>query len=146
VSTIALVALRDVVPDFKQPERIRDSGARRRKLLADPVCRATGKRASDGHHCIFASAGGDDVEDNLIPLSHDAHMLYHSAVGEDAKAVAREIGLRLTPAEVAYVVGKLGRSAGLDYLRRRYCWSRRAWERRHGPLVVATPETGRFTT
>ena len=148
---MSILALRDFTPDPKAPERIRDTDALRRKLLSDRECRAHGGSASDPHHLIFKSHGGDDVEDNIIPLCHDCHMRFHRAdyarndrgelprgfrpaVALDAREIGREIALNLALSEIAYVVSKMGRAPGLDYLRRRYCWSRRAWERKHGPL------------
>jgi hypothetical protein len=163
---MSILALRDFTPDPKAPERIRDTDALRRKLLSDRECRAHGGSASDPHHLIFKSHGGDDVEDNIVPLCHDCHMRFHRAdylrigpgpiprserrtiagrfprgvtikealIVAEARDVGREIGLNLAREEVLYVIGKMGREPGLDYLRRRYSWSRGAWERKHGPL------------
>lgn len=89
-----------------------DSSARDRKLAADPTCRATGKRATDGHHILLRSQGGDDVEDNILPLADQPHRIYH--------AKGRLPGVRLTDAEYAYLVGKLGETGAADYIRRKF--------------------------
>jgi len=89
-----------------------DTGARDRKLAADPTCRATGNRATDGHHILLRSQGGDDVEDNILPLSDKPHRQYH------AEGVLP--GIRLTDAEYAYLVGRLGEAAAADYIERKF--------------------------
>ncbi len=67
--------------------------------------------ATDGHHILLRSAGGDDIEDNIMPLCRHCHMRYHNA----------EIVLQVTLDERLYVYTKLGQVAGADYMgRRRY--------------------------
>lgn len=89
-----------------------DSTARDRKLASDPTCRATGKRATEGHHILLRSQGGDDVEDNILPLSLRPHHDYH--------ATGRLPGVKLTEAEMAYLVSKLGQAGAEDYVMRKF--------------------------
>lgn len=89
-----------------------DSTARDRKLASDPTCRATGNRATEGHHILLRSQGGDDVEDNILPLSLPPHAIYH------ATGVLK--GVKLTDAEYAYLVSKLGEEAAADYIERKF--------------------------
>jgi len=89
-----------------------DSAARDRKLASDQTCRATGKRATDGHHILLRSQGGDDVEDNILPLSKKPHDEYHGT------GVLK--GVKLTDAEYAYLVSKLGEEAAADYIERKF--------------------------
>lgn len=86
--------------------------ARDRKLAADQTCRATGNRATDGHHILLRSQGGDDVEDNILPLSDKPHRIYHTQ--------GRLPGVRLTDREIAYLAGKLGVEGAADYIRRKF--------------------------
>lgn len=90
-----------------------DSTARDRKLASDQTCRATGKRATDGHHILLRSQGGDDVEDNILPLSHGAHVETYHRTGVLP-------GVKLTDAEYAYLVSKLGEQAAADYIERKF--------------------------
>ena len=92
--------------------RVHDSEAMKRKLIADPVCRVTGRSATDPHHILLRSQGGDDVEDNILPLSRKPHRTYHDT--------GKLTGVDLTEAEVAYLVSKLGREATIDYCKRKF--------------------------
>lgn len=96
----------------KRKGRTVDTDAIARKLEADPVCRVTGRRASEGHHILLRSQGGDDVEDNILPLSRKPHRTYH-----DTGVLE---GVTLTPEEVAYLVSKLGPEATVDYCKRKF--------------------------
>jgi 5-methylcytosine-specific restriction endonuclease McrA len=102
-------------PDPKPLPRVIDPHAIRRKVKAEPQCRNCSKPASQGHHIIHRSQGGDDRPDNILPLCITCHRLYHD--GGDLPSV------RFKPAELAYVTQKMGDTAGLDYLRRRYGWT-----------------------
>jgi 5-methylcytosine-specific restriction endonuclease McrA len=99
--------------DFKPEPRIKDRKARARKLHRDPMCRlGCGNRATQAHHIIYQSGLGDDVEDNLLPLCTDCHVLLHSQ---------GPINMRITKEEREYVRRKLGgRTQGDSYLERRY--------------------------
>ena len=98
-----------VTSDFKPPKRIRDPEAAKRKLARQPRCRQCQDAATDGHHILLRSQGGDDVEDNIMPLCRQHHFEYHNA----------DIGLRLTLDEQLYVLTKLGQGAGKAYMERR---------------------------
>lgn len=102
--------------DFKGERRIVDAEAIRRKVLSDPECRSCGLAASDGHHIVFRSHGGDDVEDNIAPLCHDCHMALHFQAGAAVDEIKENIGASLTEGEVAYVLGKLGEIEGRGFL------------------------------
>lgn len=96
-------------PDPKPRRRIRNSDAIKAKLAKEPVCRVSKARATEGHHVLLRSQGGDDVEDNIVPLSLQAHRDYHDA----------RISIPLRADEVIYVTDRLGYEQGIDYLRRR---------------------------
>lgn len=98
-----------VPSDFKAPARIRDDLAAKRKLVRFPICRNCPQKATDAHHILLRSQGGDDVEDNLIPLCRQHHFEYHNA----------DISVRVNLDEKLYVLTKLGQVAGMDYLERR---------------------------
>ena len=74
------------------------------------MCRACKiNPATDGHHIVLRSSGGDDVEDDIIGLCRACHTDYHAA----------HIGLKLTLDEQLYVLTKLGQGAGKAYMERR---------------------------
>jgi 5-methylcytosine-specific restriction endonuclease McrA len=56
------------------------------------------------HHLVARAQGGDDVEDNVVPLSPDGHR----RVSEREPDALAALAASLTGAEYAYVVGKLG--------------------------------------
>jgi len=59
------------------------------------------------HHLVSRAMGGDDIEDNIVPLCRRHHELVtFSPGGESTRALAAS----LTDSEYAYVVGKLGES------------------------------------
>jgi hypothetical protein len=58
------------------------------------------------HHLVPRSWGGDDVEDNIVPL----HFFCHGAVTQRAVNSLAALAASLTDSEYAYVVGKLGES------------------------------------
>lgn len=93
----------------KPIKRIRDPEAIQRKVASDPVCRMCKKRASDGHHVVLRSQGGDDVESNVVPLCHGCHMRYHGGGG----------GFKITREEYKYVIDKMGLQPAQEYLRKR---------------------------
>lgn len=97
--------------DPKPHKRIVDKDATPIKLGQDSTCRGCGQRATAGHHILLRSQGGDDVPDNIMPLCHPCHVAYHDGPHKS---------LRTTPAERAYVMERMGKVAGSDYLRRRY--------------------------
>lgn len=98
--------------DPKPEKRIKDYQASSRKLMSDPRCRACEEKpATDGHHILLRSQGGDDVPDNIMPLCHQCHMDWHAG---------NLSNLTVKGQESIYVMGKLGRVAGMDYLKRRH--------------------------
>lgn len=112
---------RDVSGYMKAPRK-RDVAAMRRKLLMWRECYSCHEAASDGHHIIFRSHGGDDVEENIAPLCHACHEILHTDTGDDAAMVRRQIGrsmLRSDLGEIAHVLDKKG-AEGEYYLRRQY--------------------------
>jgi 5-methylcytosine-specific restriction endonuclease McrA len=63
------------------------------------------------HHLLARARGGDDVEDNIVPL----HGICHGAVTAGLPAALRYVAESLTDAEYAYIVGKLG-EGGMERL------------------------------
>lgn len=101
-------------PDPKPRKRVVDSKAARRKLESEPGCRTCSNTATDGHHLLLRSQGGDDVEDNIIPLCHQCHMEYHSG----------NIRLTARARESLYIFERMGTYTGAAYMsRRRVDWS-----------------------
>jgi 5-methylcytosine-specific restriction endonuclease McrA len=82
-------------------------------------CRVCARPTSNGfdfgkvefHHLIARAQGGDDVEDNIVPL----HSGCHAAVTERIGPALIRLGESLSDAEYAYVVSKLG-EGGLERL------------------------------
>jgi 5-methylcytosine-specific restriction endonuclease McrA len=107
--------VKEAFADPRPGARKKDSTVMRKAILAHREC-SCGEQASDAHHVLFRSAGGDDVVENIRPLCHDCHIRYHA---NDAETV-REVGQGLLDQNVAYVLGKLGLEPGVEYLRRRY--------------------------
>jgi len=115
----------EVETDFKPPARIVDryvlTQVMNRHKASGGRCVACRKGyAQDPHHVVFKSAGGDDVEDNIVPLCVFCHGTFHHGLPEDREAVAENIGRALKERHIRYVLRKLGVGAGDDYLRRRY--------------------------
>jgi 5-methylcytosine-specific restriction endonuclease McrA len=104
----------EVTPDQKPRKRTVNAAAVRSKMADDPLCRVCSGKATDAHHILLRSQGGDDVEENIMPLCHDCHMSYH----------AGQVNLWIRPRELLYVIDRLGRDKGVEYLkRRRVEWS-----------------------
>lgn len=62
------------------------------------------------HHLVPRSAGGDDVDANLVPLCDACHGQLHRGSGT---IVRRRLRASLAPAELRYVLAKKG-AAWLD--------------------------------
>lgn len=111
-------------PDSKGAARKRDSDVMRQKLLQVRECYGCERGGpSDAHHLVFRSHGGDDVLENIGPLCHDCHGLFHKGVGREQRQVAHRIGRSLLASdlgEIAYILGKLGAVQGASYLSQRY--------------------------
>lgn len=101
-------------PDPRPRRRTRAPDAGRAKCLSiDARCRVCGgARGLQRHHVVPRSQGGDDVDENLVPLCSDCH---RRITGNDRLAL-RLLRERLMPEEEAYVVSKRGE----DWLDRRY--------------------------
>lgn len=83
--------------DPKPAKRVLDLEALKRKLDSDPRCRmCANERATDPHHVVLKSQGGDDVEDNIVPLGRECHRRYHAGRG----------WIPLTKSETSYLVTK----------------------------------------
>ncbi len=100
--------------------RFIDRGAAKKKFREDDECRVCGNFATDAHHVLYRSRGGDDVTENIIPLCHDCHMALHFSAGPDYEEVRRAIGESLREEEVAYVLRRLGPTEGAAFLERHY--------------------------
>lgn len=112
--------------------RIHDSAAMRRCCLLDRECWGCEGPPSDPHHFVFRSDGGDDVDENLIPLCHHCHMLYHFGTGDDREEVLAGIRERIRERgenRVTYVIRKLGARPAMEFMKARYGYL----------LIVATP-------
>jgi hypothetical protein len=115
-----------VKPDPKPPRRVRDRLAVQRKLFRDPWCRVCGQRASSGHHLVYRSGGGDDIEEMIVPTCGDGTSGCHGKLHAGDRMARRRLGRNLRPEEVLAVLKRMGPERGLDYLRRRYFLPRRA--------------------
>jgi hypothetical protein len=102
--------------------RLRDKTASARVLRADDECAGCGGRATNAHHVVPRSAGGDDVDENLLPVcgsgTTGCHGAYHAGDEDVRRALGEAIALR--PAMMSYVMFRLGDDVGREFLRRRY--------------------------
>jgi hypothetical protein len=111
--------LPEAKPDPKPPKRHRATQAewkrlRRRKLGPCRVC-GTWSRISL-HHLVGRDLGGDDTEDNLVPLCGSGTTLCHGKVEHFIREACQTLRLTLTPRELAYVIG----TKSEHWLERRY--------------------------
>lgn len=98
--------------DPKPARRIVDPQAGIEKLMRERVCRIcrrpVGEVILGRHHLVPRSLGGDDVDDNLVPLCGSGTFGCHGRVeAGDARARAALRGELLLP-ELAYCLGKVG--------------------------------------
>lgn len=123
-------------PDVKPRPRVKDPRASARKRIADPWCRPCRRlgvfvAATNCHHLLGKGQGGDDVEDNLIPICGSGSTGCHGAIHGTpythptggrriAQDVRRDIGLTLRMTEVECLVERLGEAHALDHLLRLY--------------------------
>lgn len=107
-----------------------------RARLASRTCAACGREASNAHHVIPKGSPyfGDDVVENLVMVCGTGTIQCHGAlhgspyvdtagVRWTEKDVRHAVGrtlVRRRPDVIAYILGKLGETAGADYLERRY--------------------------
>jgi hypothetical protein len=120
----------------KPRRRRKDSGASRRKLDADPWCRAHLRygqhvRATNTHHLLGKGQSGDDDPANLIPLcgsgSTGCHGALHGTPYTDASGrrweardVRAAIGLGIRPGEYVALVRRIREAPAQERLRRFY--------------------------
>lgn len=98
----------EVVPHPKPRKRITDRKAGRDKLRAERECRCgCGRDATDRAHLVPRDLGGDDVDENIIPLAHVCHMRveHHEPGWRD---VAARVRAGLSPDERHYAIEKKG--------------------------------------
>jgi hypothetical protein len=76
------------------------------RLCVTPSSNGHGFRPVTFHHLVPRGLGGDDVEDNIVPLCVFDHMFVTAREPDTLAALAAS----LTDSEYAYVVGKLGES------------------------------------
>lgn len=79
---------------------IADKGRSCRMLRPSSLCSG----AIEYHHVVPRDLGGDDLSHNIVPLCHRHHLEVTSLWPTSLQALA----IRLTDAEYAYVVGKVG--------------------------------------
>lgn len=117
-----------------RPRRVVDPDATRRVLRRLRACAACGRPACNTHHVLGKGQGGDDVEENLVPLCGSGSARCHGAlhgtpyVDEDgrrwtAQDVRRGIGAHVRgrrPDVRVYLTGKLGADRARDHLDRLY--------------------------
>lgn len=111
-------------PDPKPRPRIVDHSAGYDKMRREQRCRLCGATFLQGwgltrHHIVPRGQGGDDVDDNLVPLCGHGTALCHGAVESDVRARSRLRG-RLRSRERRYArqrYAELGKPDGFD---RRY--------------------------
>ena len=81
-----LKAAEDLSADPKPRKRVTDTKAGRMKILQERVCRvcSSDDYAVGRHHLVSRAQGGDDHEDNLVPLCAVCHdTLHHSKQGRE---------------------------------------------------------------
>ena len=107
----------DTNPDPKPPRRIVDKNAGKRKVYElEGRCRLTGSPLYlTRFHLVGRDLGGDDVDDNIIPLNQLAHDEWEH--GPNGKTrLGPHIWDVLRPAEKDYVLQK----KGPEFVRRYY--------------------------
>lgn len=90
--------------------RIVDKQAGVEKCRAEGRCRICRRRTKNlaKHHLVPRSQGGDDVNDNLVPLCDPWEPWCHDKVTKGRPEAVRALRASLTADEVAYIVGKKG--------------------------------------
>lgn len=81
--------------------------ALRAEKLNGRECRMTvftGTPATELHHLVPRSQGGDDEADNLIPVCSSCHR----NITNNNRYALQRLATLLTDAEYAYIIGKLG--------------------------------------
>lgn len=113
-------------PDPKPEKRIRTPRYGLDAILTRPYCLiadATCEPVLSAHCFLPKGQGGDTVQANLVVLCGSGTTGHHGrieAMDEDARRALGRAVLRSRQDTVEYVKVKLGETAGLDFLRRRY--------------------------
>lgn len=124
-----MIAIVEVTPDFKPESRIVDKKALTRAMRENEAndhrglcwgCPKPRKLATEPHHIIFRSQGGDDLVENIAPLCLSCHTLFHRSVSGEAEEIAANMGNYFTDATLLYILCKKGVEPGREYLERRY--------------------------
>lgn len=124
-----MIAVVEVTPDFKPAPRIVDKKALSRAMRENESndhrglcwgCPKPRRLATEPHHVIFKSQGGDDLVENIAPLCLTCHALLHRSVSGEAEEIAANIGSYMTDAMLLYVLCKKGVEPGKEYLERKY--------------------------
>jgi 5-methylcytosine-specific restriction endonuclease McrA len=102
-------------PDPKPRKRVVNPDAGVGKLRQERACRVCGQRTMllERHHLVKRSQGGDDVDENIVPLCGDGVAGCHGRV--EAKHRETLVALRkaLRPDELDYIILRKG-EAWLD--------------------------------
>lgn len=95
-----------MTPDPRPERRLRVNGREWSRLhdAKGGPCRLCGTWKYELHHLVGRDLGGDDVEQNLVPLCTGCH----GRVQELKEPERSQLGASLTPAERAYVLDKRG--------------------------------------
>jgi 5-methylcytosine-specific restriction endonuclease McrA len=113
----------EVDPIPRPSRRVRDSQAGFQKVAYEGKCRICRKPAVHGmpgvegswwgltrHHLVPRSQGGDDIDDNLVPLCGDGVSGCHGDVEAYRPGARHSLRIALTRQEVEYVTAKKGRA------------------------------------
>jgi len=76
------------------------------RVCVQPTSNGHGFPVIEFHHLVPRAQGGDDIEDNIVPLCYGCHFCVTTHSPWSLAALAAS----LTDSEYAYVVSKLGES------------------------------------
>lgn len=98
--------------DPKPAKRIVDPDAGAAKMAREGRCRICGAdrryTVTTRHHLIPRSQGGDDIDDNLVPLCGHGTVGCHGRIEAGHLSARGQLRAALTDAEVAYCVRVVG--------------------------------------
>lgn len=101
-------------PDWKPERRIVDIYAGNAKLRAEGRCRLCGAAANvrglTRHHLVPKGQGGDDIDENIVPLCGDGTRGCHAEVEYRTAGYRQRLRAKLSPDEYAYIIDKKGAS------------------------------------
>ena len=105
--------------DPKPAKRVKASKAEWGRILRHfkgSCCVATGLPYQHLHHIVFRSESGDDILENLAPLTNEAHDRFHGrAPGWEQVAASIRQYVLVNNARRRYVTEKLGGKFGRRY-------------------------------